>query len=258
MKNNYQFNIVLFAVLFLGMVGLSSSSEILPLKAINYSLYHGEETVERLLNELETQLSNNESLNNDNFYVTFSECNKAQEITLNYCDKCDLRNLIDASNRFLVLDRRTSLPVVFEGDKIHSNYIKEDLKNSSAPILYNIENGGDIIAELLKAKEEYKALVPKLKLEDTDFYVAYNECSDQRIAILGYCKGCAFKELIASTNRYFVIDEDLQLPIIFESDRQHSNFFSSPDGIRIFITAEGYMVISDKENNIVSKGFTQY
>ncbi|NJN78848.1 MAG: hypothetical protein HC803_11430 [Saprospiraceae bacterium] len=104
----------------------------------------------------------------------------------------------------------------------------------------------------------YKELVPKLKLEDSDFYITYNECEDQRIAILGYCKGCAFKELIGSTNRFFVINENLQLPIIFESDRQHSNFFSSPDGIRIFITTEGYMVVSDKKNNIVSKGFTQY
>lgn len=258
MKSNYQFNTILFTVLLIGVIVLSSSTEILPLKAINYSLYRGEATIERLLTELETQLSNNESLNKDNFYVTFSECNNEQEITLNYCDKCDLRNLIDASNRFLILDRRTNLPVVFEGDKIHSNYIKEGLSNSSLPILYNIENADEVIGELLKGMEEYKQLVPKLKLEDTDFYVAYNECADQRIAILGYCKGCAFKELIASTNRYLVIDENLQLPIIFESDRQHSNFFASPDGIRIFITVEGYMVISDKENNIVSKGFTQY
>jgi hypothetical protein len=258
MKNNYRFNVVLSTVLFLGLIGLSSSREMLPLKAINYSLYRGEAAIERLLGELETQISNNESLDKDNFYVSFSECNNEQEITLNYCDKCDLINLINASNRFLILDKRTSLPVVFEGDKIHSNYIKEGLKNSSLPILYNIEEGDEIISELLKGMKEYKQLVPKLQLEDTDFYVAYNECADQRISILGYCKGCAFKELIASTNRYLVIDENLQLPVIFESDRQHSNFFSSPDGIRIFITAEGYMVVSDKENNIVSKGFTQY
>lgn len=258
MKINYQFNVVLSTVLFLGTITLSSSSQLLPLKAISYSLYNGEATIERLSDELETQLSNNESLSKDNFYVTFSECNNEQEITLNYCDKCDLRNLIDASNRFLILDKKTSLSVVFEGDKIHSNYIKEGFKNSSLPILYNVEDGDEVIAELLKAMEEYKALVPRLALSNTDFYVAYNECSDQRIAILGYCKGCAFKELITSTNRYLVIDENLQLPIIFESDRQHSNFFSSPDGIRIFITVEGYMVISDKENNIVSKGFTQY
>ena len=258
MKNNYRFNAVLFAAMFFSLAVLTSSNSVLLLKAINYSLYDNEETVNRLINELDTRLSDNEELNKEDFYVTFNECNNEQDITLDYCEGCDLKNLIGASNRFLILDKRHYLPVLFEGDKVHSNYAFEGSKNSTLPITYDIKDGADVIEELLKGMQTYKELVPKLALEDSDFYITYNECQDQRIAILGYCKGCAFKQLIASTNRYFVIHEDLQLPIIFESDRQHSNFFSSPDGIRIFITVEGYMVISDKENNIVSKGFTQY
>lgn len=258
MKYYYHSTAAILIIIILATISISSSTNDLRLRAINYTLYKGQETVNRLLKEIDLKKVADPNLNSRNLYVTFSECDNTQEIVLNYCDDCDLKSLIKASNRFLILDREYKLPVLFEGDKIHSNYAREKTIDKPAPIIYNIEDGEAITQELIAGMNEYKNLLPKLKLEDTDFYVTYNECNDQRIAILGYCKGCVFKDLIAATNRYFVIDENLQLPIIFESDRLHSNFFASPDGIRIFITTEGYMVVADKENKILSKGFTQY
>lgn len=256
MKFNYELSTTLFCVLLIAFSTLSFKSDEMRKRTINYTLYKGQATVKRLLNELDAQLLENENLEKRDFYVTFSECDNEQIIALHKCDECEMSKLIKASNRFLVLDKTSRLPVIFAGDKIHSNYVAKAITKLE-PISYNIQGGDAITRELLRGMEEYKAMLPKLKLEDSDFYITYNECNDQRIAILGYCKGCAFKDLIAATNRYFVVDKNLELPIIFESDRQHSNFFSS-DGIRIFITAEGYMVVADKENNILSKGFTQY
>lgn len=246
-----------FCILIIAFSTLSFKSDEVRLRAINYTLYKGEATINRLLKELDAKMQENTEATIRDFYVTFSECDNEQIISLHHCNNCEFAKLIKASNRFLILERSTRLPVLFEGDKIHSNYVNEKI-DKFEPILYDIKGGESINKELLKGMKEYKELLPKLKLEDSDFYVTYNECNDQRIAILGYCKGCVFKDLIGATNRYFVIDEDLKLPIIFESDRQHSNFFSSPDGIRIFITTEGYMIVADKENKIISKGFTQY
>lgn len=258
MKYYYQFIIASLMMIILGTLSMSSSTKDSRLLAINYTLYKGEATVNRLVKEIEAKKVEMPNLNERNFYVTFSECDDKQEIVLEYCDNCDFKGLIKASNRFLILDQEYKVSVIFEGDKIHSNYVNNKEMNKPAPIIYDIKGGADIVDELIRGMNEYKALLPKLKLEDTDFYITYNECDDQRIAILGYCKGCVFKDLIGATNRYFVIDKDLKLPIVFESDRQHSNFFASPDGIRIFITSEGYMVVADKKNKILSKGFTQY
>ncbi len=258
MKLNYNTTATIILVAFLSVLTISATTQDARLKAIYYTLYKGEETSLRLVNELEEQLSGNPELYDRNFYVTFSECNNEQNIVLNYCEGCELQGLIKASNRFLILNQAYKLPVIFEGDKIHSNYVTHKDMEKPEPIVYTLENGQDVVTELVNGINEYKRLLPKLDLQNSDFYITYNECADQRIAILGYCKGCAFKELIASTNRYFVLENDLKLPIVFESDRQHSNFFSSPDGIRIFITNEGYMVVADKDNNIISKGFTQY
>lgn len=256
MKFNYQLPTLLFCIIVFASSAFSFKSDEMRKAAINYTLYKGQETVNRLLKELDTQLLENEDLEKRDFYVTFSECDNKQIVALHQCHDCEMSKLVRASNRFLILDRSSRLPVIFEGDKVHSNYVTKNL-DKIEPITYDIQGGKAIIRELFRGMEEYKGMLPKLKLEDSDFYITYNECDEQRIAILGYCKGCAFKDLIAATNRYFVIDEDLKLPIIFESDRQHSNFFSS-DGIRIFITAEGYMVVADKDNKIISKGFTQY
>lgn len=253
------FNKITTTIIFIIIIAccsLSFKSDIVRLKAINYTLYKGQATVNNLLKELDTKLLEEEGLEQRDFYVMFSECDNEQVITLNHCKDCEIAKLIRASNRFLILNKENRLPVVFEGDKIHSNYVKEKIGKLES-ITYDIDGGEAVVKELLKGMQEYKEMLPKLKLEDTDFYITYNECEDQRIAILGYCKGCMFKELIGATNRYYYFDENLKLPIIFESDRQHSNFFSS-DGIRIFITAEGYMVVSDKQNKVVSKGFTQY
>lgn len=257
MKFNYQLTASLFYILIIAFSTLSFKSDEVRLRAINYNLYKGKATVNRLLKELDTQLLENEDLEKRDFYITFSECDNEQVITLNHCDNCEISKLIKASNRFLILEKTSRLPVIFAGDEIHSNYVTKEV-DKLEPIFYDIEGGKAIIRELLRGMHEYKGMLPKLKLEDSDFYITYNECNDQRIAILGYCKGCVFKDLIAATNRYYVIDKKLKLPIIFESDRQHSNFFSSPDGIRIFITAEGYMVVADKHNKVISKGFTQY
>ncbi|MFK7946693.1 MAG: hypothetical protein AB8G11_03810 [Saprospiraceae bacterium] len=256
MKINYQLPTALFYILILAFSTLSFKSDEVRKAAINYTLYKGKATVNRLVKELDDQLLENENLEKRDFYVTFSECDNEQIVTLHQCDDCEIEKMIRASNRFLILDRINRLPVIFDGDKIHSNYVNKKISKLE-PIIYDIQGGESIIRELLRGMQQYKEMLPKLKLEDSDFYITYNECNEQRIAILGYCKGCAFKDLIAATNRHFVIDENLKLPIIFESDRQHSNFFSS-DGIRIFITAEGYMVVADKENNVLSKGFTQY
>ena len=127
------------------------------------------------------------------------------------------------------------------------------------PIIYSIYGGEAINAELKNGIAEYKALFPKLKLENTDFHVTIGECKEQVTIILGHCKGCALKRLIGATNRYLQVDPLLNLPIIYESDKQHANFFSDPtDGARIFISSEGYMIIADENRKIVSKGFTQY
>lgn len=258
MKYNYRISAAVLLTITIAFFTLSHSYKANLQSTINYTLYKGERTTNRLLGEIDLALDANKDWDGRNFYVTFSECDNEQEVNLEYCDNCDLKNLIGATNRFLTLDRMTKLPVIFEGDKLHSNFIKDDNITKTSPIIYTIDDSESLSEEIKKGIEEYKYLVPKLDLQDSDFYVAFNECDDQRIAILGYCKGCAFKELIAATNRFIAVDEDLQLPIIFESDRQHSSFFSSPDGIRIFITAEGYMVVADKENKILSKGFTQY
>lgn len=258
MNYNYNIKLLLLLTVVIGFFTLNHTYEANSEATINYTLYKGERTTNRLLGEIDLALDANENWDGRNFYVTFSECDNEQNINLEYCDNCELENLIAATNRFLTLDRMTKLPVVFEGDRLHSNFIKDKNVSRTSPIIYSIDESQLLATEIKKGIEEYKELVPKLDLQDSDFYIAFNECDDQRIAILGYCKGCAFKELIAATNRYIAVDEALQLPIIFESDRQHSNFFSSPDGIRIFITAEGYMVVADKENKILSKGFTQY
>jgi len=258
MRYNYKTSLVLMLTLCIAIITLSYSYKSNVQGTINYTLYKGERTTNRLIGEIDLALDANKNWDGRNFYVTFSECDNEQKIELEYCDDCDYKNLIAASNRYLTLDRMTKLPVIFEGDKLHSNFVKDQSTSRTSPIVYSIDESESLSAEIKKGIEEYKYLVPKLDLQDSDFYVAFNECADQRIAILGYCKGCAFKELIAATNRFIAVDENLQLPVIFESDRQHSSFFSSPDGIRIFITAEGYMVVVDKENKILSKGFTQY
>lgn len=136
--------------------------------------------------------------------------------------------------------------------------INASQKMNDEPIMYSIYKGEDIKQAVKKGMKEYKNTFPKLKLEDSDFYVTFGECKDQTVVILGQCKMCSFKDLIASTNRFYVINNDLILPIIFESDKQHSNFFADPDGTRIFVSSEGYMITADEDKKVISSGFSQY
>ncbi len=136
--------------------------------------------------------------------------------------------------------------------------INASQKVNDTPIVYSIYKGGEITKAVKKGIQEYKSNFPKLKLEDTDFYVTFGECKGQTVVILGQCKMCSYKELIASSNRFYKVNSQLMLPVIFESDKQHSNFFADPDGTRIFVASEGYMITADEDNKVVSSGFTQY
>ena len=145
------------------------------------------------------------------------------------------------------------LVIIVAGLSINANQ-----KTNDQPIVYSIYKGGDIMKAVKKGMKEYKNTFPKLKLEDSDFYVTFGECKDQTVVILGQCKMCSFKDLIASTNRFYKVNDDFMLPVIFESDKQHSNFFADPDGTRIFVSSEGYMITADEDNKVVSSGFSQY
>lgn len=103
----------------------STTYKVKDTEPINYNSF-GDKVTDKLQEGIEKFKEEYPKLNlsNDKFYIVFSQCNgeKTLMISYLYCKDCTMEKLVNATNRFMKVSNRLSLPVVFDVDLHHSSF----------------------------------------------------------------------------------------------------------------------------------------
>ena len=133
--------------------------------------------------------------------------------------------------------------------------------NELDPILYT--SFGDKVTDEIKIGiEKYKETYAKLNLTNDKFYIDFSRCNGETTLLISYIpcvNECGISRLVENTNRFAKISNRQSLPVIFESDLWHSDFFLGPDGVtRVKPSRKGYAVTIDASGEIVFSNFIEY
>lgn len=94
-------------------------------------------------------------------------------------------------------------------------------------------------------------------VRNEDLYILLSDINDDIYLRINYCKKCAHKRIIKSSDRFYKLNSGYLVPIIFNYDLEYSDFLYDEKGYKTNIGVGGYHIIFTSKGQIKRTGFEQ-